>query len=201
MHNVAIIGCGKIAEEHAKAYKECRHTNLICAIDLDMDRMLSFCDRWDIKIGGGDMTMMGELGIEIVSICTPPESHRSVMEFLILCNPSLKGIYCEKPIATTLEDADWMIARCDEKNIILQVNHQRRWGELEFHFARGVLNTGTHLFDLLNQYMGVIDHIDIINGVTTVVLKRRCAVRLVYHDGEEHFFKIDIPISLVLLDS
>ncbi len=93
---------------------------------------------------------------EIVSICTPPETHLDVLLGLLDRNEKVKGIYCEKPIATILEDADMMIDLCHKRNVILQVNHQRRFGNPKFSFNRGILNNGTHMFDLLRMYFGDI---------------------------------------------
>jgi predicted dehydrogenase len=39
----------------------------------------------------------------------------------------VKGVYCEKPIATTLADADRMIEAAEEAGVPITVNHSRRW--------------------------------------------------------------------------
>jgi hypothetical protein len=98
-----------------------------------------------------DYMRMVQEGIDIVSVCTPPETHKK-----IVCDiaPFVKAIYCEKPIALTLEDADAMIKCCHYHGTILQINHQRRFINPKVRFSRGVLNTGTHLFDLLRKTYG-----------------------------------------------
>jgi predicted dehydrogenase len=53
----------------------------------------------------------------------------------------VKGIYCEKPIATTLADADRMIAACQARNVPLLINHTRRWYP-DFLEARRLLRSG-----------------------------------------------------------
>jgi len=125
-YRTAVIGMGFMGKQHADAYEKHPDTNLT--------------DTYDI---GYELSQ----GIDIVSVCTPPETHCQ-----IVCNiaPYVKGIYCEKPIATTLKDADKMIDVCLENNVILQINHQRRFYKPVFTFSRGVLNAGTHAFDLLD---------------------------------------------------
>uniref|UniRef100_A0A6M3IJD5 Putative oxidoreductase family protein n=1 Tax=viral metagenome TaxID=1070528 RepID=A0A6M3IJD5_9ZZZZ len=84
---------------------------------------------------------------DIVSVCTPPETHCQ-----IVCDiaPYVKAIWCEKPIAMNLDEADRMIEVCKENNTILQINHQRRWMRPKFKFSRGIFNSGSHAFDLVN---------------------------------------------------
>lgn len=146
-YRVGIIGCGwvgigldgkghRMDGNHYNAYKICdRIGNIVLC---------------DIK-GGFDYTdymeMVKREELDIVSICTSPETHAT-----ITCEvaPYVKGIFSEKPIATTLSDADKMIEICHKNNVVLQINHQRRWYKPKFRFSRGILDTGTHAFDLIN---------------------------------------------------
>ena len=85
-------------------------------------------------------------------------------------------MFCEKPIATTLADADRMIDACERHGVLLSVDHTRRWrplfttarrlvagGELgavrtmatEHYGPRAMLfRNGTHLVDGLTFFAG-----------------------------------------------
>jgi predicted dehydrogenase len=159
-YRVAIIGAGRIGCEfddcHARAYKENPNTELVAIIDKRFDKALEAAKKWNVPITGDEYWQLGELGLDIVSICTPPQTHYSVLKDMLIANPQLSAIYCEKPIAIDLEDAHEMIAACKERNVILQINHQRRFGTPTFFYSRGLFNTGTHMVDLLRQYFGEV---------------------------------------------
>ncbi|MEZ4624346.1 MAG: Gfo/Idh/MocA family oxidoreductase [Thermomicrobiales bacterium] len=55
--------------------------------------------------------MLANEEIDLLSIVTPDHLHAD--SFVAACEAGVKGIYCEKPISTTLEDADRMIAAAE----------------------------------------------------------------------------------------
>jgi predicted dehydrogenase len=52
-----------------------------------------------------------------------------------------KGIFCEKPLALSLEDADAIVATCKAANCLLSVNHSRRWDPAHHH-AKALVESG-----------------------------------------------------------
>lgn len=148
MFRCGIIGCGWVGygvskdghrwgNSHAHAYALCLRTKLVSLCDTN--GKFDYIDY---------MEMVKHENLDIVSVCVPPETHAGMVCSIA---PFVKGIYCEKPIATTLEDADRMIEVCHKHGVILQINHQRRWYKPKFRFSRGILDSGTHAFDLVNQ--------------------------------------------------
>ena len=100
-----------------------------------------------------------------VSVATYAPYHA---EITIACaEAGIRAIYCEKPIATKLDDADQMVTACREAGSLLVLNHQRRFntncrrlrdfiadgqlGELtsaNLQWGNGRLgNVGTHMID------------------------------------------------------
>ncbi len=157
-HRVAIIGAGRIASEfedcHARAYKQNPKTEIWAIIDKRLDKAADAARKWHIPVAGDEYWQLPELALDIISICTPPQTHCQVLKDIVLYNRDLKAIYCEKPIAIDLDEAREMVTICKERNIILQINHQRRFGIPTFYYSRGLFNTGTHMVDLLRQYFG-----------------------------------------------
>ncbi len=171
MYNAGVIGLGRIGCEfedcHARAYVDCPDTQLLVMCDADKGKEALVMEKWGIT----QTFKEAHRKLDIVSICTPPESHRDTVEFILRVIHGLRAIYCEKPIAITLEDADDMIKTCHDRGVILQINHQRRFGRPIFYFSRGILNTGTHMFDLLRQYFGEIrsvnaNSVSFVNGMS-----------------------------------
>ena len=181
-----IIGCGRIGcefpDNHARAYQKCKDTILTSLWDTDTKKLTE----WRDKLGVDGWSRK----LDIVSICTPPETHWEVLRQTILTQPELKAIYCEKPIATTLNDADDMIELCHENDIILQVNHQRRFGNPKFLFSRGILNTGTHMFDILRMYFGEI----VLDG-NKVITPNGLTIDIFELQGDEAVFEFVPPIT------
>ena len=53
----------------------------------------------------------------------------------------MRGIFCEKPIATTLEDADAIVSAVRAAGVAMNVNYTRRWFP-EFVEARRIIRSG-----------------------------------------------------------
>ncbi len=73
-----------------------------------------FRDRWStrwpgLKVYADYREMLQTERPELVAVVTPDHLHRGVVEVAI--EAGARGIFCEKPIATTLEDADAIVDR------------------------------------------------------------------------------------------
>ncbi|MFQ5731444.1 MAG: Gfo/Idh/MocA family protein [Planctomycetaceae bacterium] len=140
------------------------------------DRRADRCDRFRERTGVPCLAdwralLEGERP-DVVSVATNSPSHA---EITIACaEAGVKAVYCEKPIATRIVDAERMIAACNAAGTLLVVNHNRRFnpnyrrlrdlvaagelGELtscNLQWGRGRLgNVGTHLFDAVEMLTG-----------------------------------------------
>jgi predicted dehydrogenase len=109
---------------------------------------------------------------DLVAVITPDHLHTSPV--LAAIESGARGIFCEKPLATSLDEADQIVAAAASSGVATCVNYTRRWMP-EFVEARRlarsgaigrlsqiVLHTGgpramlfrnhTHAIDLLNYY-------------------------------------------------
>lgn len=185
MFKTGIIGCGRIASAfdsdpkrkyiatHAGAYTHVKDTDLRAVCDINKDSLRACMGRWGISQGYSDYNqMLKKEGIEIVSVCTPPETHYSIIKDAVK-NKGLKAILCEKPISNTIKDAKEIVRLCKQRNITLQIGHQRRFDPLHQEISRiirerrlgdiqqvnlyytvGIRNSGSHIFDLLRFFLG-----------------------------------------------
>jgi predicted dehydrogenase len=62
---------------------------------------------------------------EIISVCTPDDLHADVV--VDACAAGVRGIFCEKPLATTIVDARRMLAAAARADVVLSIDHTRRW--------------------------------------------------------------------------
>lgn len=182
-YRAGIIGCGFIGvrapDSHLKAYRACPEIELVGLADAHpipnlYENVPFFLDY---------KQMIWETKPDIVSICTPLGTHCQ-----IVCDIAsfVKAIYCEKPIALTLEGADKMIEVCHKNNIILQINHQRRFMPVKVRFSRDIIDTGTHMFDRLRQLFGEFE-----GSVENIFLFGNQQVEIEYVKSDEHIFEID----------
>ena len=100
MRKVAIIGAG-IGREHLSAYcamPEYFQVDTIC--DLDRARAEEIAGSVPVET---DLATVLSSGVDIVDVCLPPHLHVSTA---IAAMEAGKDVICEKPVATSLLDAD-----------------------------------------------------------------------------------------------
>ena len=181
----AIIGCGQIAGgydretapdavyTHAKAYRLQSGTSLVAVADLDAGRAREFSAQWGNPVAYTDVSrMLAAESPDIVSICTPDDTHAAVLELCLDC-PSLKAVWCEKPLTTDIVKAEQIVSAYSKRGIVLAVNYQRRWqpqmlriknalqrrdlGEVQkavVYYSKGICHNGSHAIDLLLDWFG-----------------------------------------------
>lgn len=76
--------------------------------------------------------------LDVVSVCIPTAAHAEVT---IAAANAGKHVFCEKPIALTLEDADRMIAAARENHVKLGIGLVRRYSPV-MHVVRQRLQAG-----------------------------------------------------------
>lgn len=79
----------------------------------------------DVKVYTDYAEMLNEEQPEVVGIATHNTLHCE-MTVAAANTPSVKGVYCEKPMAVSMEEARKMMKACDDKGIKLVIGHQRR---------------------------------------------------------------------------
>ena len=125
----AVIG-GGLGGYHAYAYARSPRYDLVAVCDLDPEVMPRFYERSGIPAGRiGEYTdyrlMLEREDLDVVSVATPDHLHADAT-----CDASeagVRGILCEKPLATTLADADRMIAAVEANGTCMSVDHTRSW--------------------------------------------------------------------------
>lgn len=191
---VGIVGCSGIAsspvsapesrpfrqrmpESHASAYALFDEIEVVAVCDLVEATTNRFLNDWSGRWSGiraytDYRALLDAHELDILSVVTSDHRHADIV--VDAAERGVRSVFCEKPLATTLEDADRMIAACDAAGTVLSVDHTRRWSAT-YHMARerardgavgelrqivGVLGgpramlfrNGTHLVDLLNFF-------------------------------------------------
>lgn len=147
-------------------------TRLVAGASRDAGRRARFRARFPAAAVYADYREM--LRVEhpdVVSVAANTPAHA---DLTVACaEAGVRCVFCEKPLATSLTEADRMLAACAAHGTLLVVNHNRRWHPT-YHAARQALadgalgevvcvyahwpsgrlgNVGTHVFDALHLVM------------------------------------------------
>jgi len=124
LHNIAILGCGKVAHLHAKAVQNLPNARLAGVWSRSKSTAETFAAQYKVPF----YTQIDELiqteNIDLAIICTPHPFHLEPAEIAAVNGAN---ILIEKPLASTLEDADKIIEVCKNAGVKLGVISQRRW--------------------------------------------------------------------------
>lgn len=113
---LGIVGCGMIADFHAKAVGDLKNVDLIGCYNHRKPAADKFADKWNIKACAKLETLLADDKIHAISICTPSGAH---MEPAIAAAKAGKHVIVEKPLEVTLKKCDKIITACQSKNVVL----------------------------------------------------------------------------------
>ncbi len=118
----AVIGVGYLGQFHAEKYAQLPDSELVAVVDTDMNRAAEVA----AKVGASPCADYRELldRVDAVSIVVPTQYHFEVARAFLD-----RGVHVllEKPITTTIEEADELIRIADERKAVFQVGHLERF--------------------------------------------------------------------------
>lgn len=121
---IGIVGCGRIARNHASALHQVNGVDVVGCCDTDVERAREFSSDNGIGIGVRNIDELIALGLDAVTVCTPHPVHEQVV---IAAAEAGLHVLCEKPIAVDLAAADRMIEATDRAGVVFGVLFQRRF--------------------------------------------------------------------------
>jgi predicted dehydrogenase len=121
--NIAIIGCGLIAELHAKSLRAIGQS-VDWVVDRNIDNAKTFAKKWDVRNYGDSLTDDLLDSVDSVHICTPPTVHYELVKECLLKG---KHVICEKPLCLTKEESEELMILASEKNVVNAVNFNVRY--------------------------------------------------------------------------
>jgi len=129
---------------HALAISQIPEIEVAAVSDLSQTRRERFRDNWGAiwpDAGRFDdyREMLAAGAFDIVVVATPEHLHAEPV--VAAAEAGARAIFCEKPLATSLADADRMIAACNASGALLTVDYTRRWTPL-FHTVRNTVRSG-----------------------------------------------------------
>ena len=126
IYNIALLGCGRIAERHANllSNKEIQYANLVAVCDINKKRADTFGKKFSVNQYYDLHNMMVSENIDVVAVLTDSGLHfQNVMDLIDYG----VDLIVEKPLALRIDHVDLMIKACEEKKIKLFVVKQNRF--------------------------------------------------------------------------
>lgn len=118
----AVIGVGYLGKYHAEKYAALPHSQLVAVCDVDSSRCNELAKTLGVEAVTDYQSLIGN--VDAVSIVVPTPLHYAVGQFFLH-----HGVHVlmEKPITTTLTEADALITTAKKNQLILQVGHLERF--------------------------------------------------------------------------
>ncbi|MHC5269864.1 Gfo/Idh/MocA family protein [Enterococcus sp. LJL98] len=123
---VGIIGAGSISHEHIQAYQKMPNVELVALCDINTEQLEKMATLYQVgETYATKEEMLENAEIDAVSVCVWNSAHA---ECAIAALNAGKHVLCEKPMATTVEEAKAMQAAAEENGRLLMIGFVRRFG-------------------------------------------------------------------------
>jgi predicted dehydrogenase len=136
---VALVGCGKMADQHMAAIKRIPNVHIVGVCDNDEMMAEQLSDRFGLGFSTNELDRLLESQKpDIVHITTPPQSH---YELAKRCLDAGCHAYIEKPFALTTEETVRILNFAEKMKLKVTAGHnyQFTWENIE---ARNLVKSG-----------------------------------------------------------
>jgi predicted dehydrogenase len=122
----AVIGAGAFGRHHCTKYQAIDGVELFAVADPSADVRRAAVAQYGVLAVADWRELLGK--VDLVSICSPAVTHAEIVRAFLNAGAH---VLVEKPIATTIEEANDLVALARQTGRVLTVGHQER-----FVFAR-----------------------------------------------------------------
>lgn len=119
---VGVIGTGHLGKLHIKMFKSIDNCELVCVYDANPGQAKVVSEEFNVKSTPSLEDLLRE--VDAVSIAATTTAH---YELAKKCFESGVHIFIEKPITTTIKEAEELVEISEKKNLNLQVGHIERF--------------------------------------------------------------------------
>ena len=136
---VAVIGCGKIAQvRHLPEYAASEHVEIVAVCDVVKERAEEIAEQYGAKAYTDYKEVVQLKDVDVVSVCLPNYLHAPVSVAALNAG---KHVLCEKPMATSKEEAEEMVTAARTNNKKLMIAHNQRFNA-SHQKAKEILDSG-----------------------------------------------------------
>jgi predicted dehydrogenase len=121
---VAVIGAGHMGRYHAEKFAALRGVQLVAVVDADAARAAALAGKLDCVSLPSHEEIFGKADAAVIAV--PTDRHHALARD---CLEHGLHLLIEKPMATTLAEADELIKVAQTKSLVLQVGHVERYNK------------------------------------------------------------------------
>jgi len=132
--NLAIVGCGMVANEHLRALRRVPGIRVVALCDRDEETVARMSQKWDVEARYTDYhKMLDEQELSMISVLTPPESHVPIAIEAIN-----RGVHVviEKPLTMSAAEAKPLLEALRGSHVKVTVNHTLLYGKVMIEASR-----------------------------------------------------------------
>ncbi len=119
---LAVVGVGYLGKFHAEKYAAMEHVDLVGVVDTHPGLADEVASRFNTRAFTNHRDLIGK--VDAVSIAVPTPEHFAVSRDFL---ENDIDVLIEKPITTSLEEADELIRLSESRGLIVQVGHLERF--------------------------------------------------------------------------
>jgi predicted dehydrogenase len=120
----AVIGLGWWGKQIIECLSNSEKINITHGVDPYAEQSLDFFKKHNVDVSKNFDEVINNNNIDAVILATPNKYHE---EQVVSAAKKGKQVFCEKPLALSIESARIMATACDKAEIILGLGHERRW--------------------------------------------------------------------------
>ncbi|MFP5229470.1 MAG: Gfo/Idh/MocA family protein [Acidobacteriota bacterium] len=135
---VAVLGGGKMGDNVIRHLGDSPLVRNITVFDRHPERMASLKARYGVETSDTLLRVLDDPEIRLVFITASNNAHR---ELTVAALEAGKAVMCEKPMATTLADAEAMVQAAERTNGFLQIGFELRYSHL-YTAVKGWIDQG-----------------------------------------------------------
>src|SRR5437867_12817255 len=135
---IGFLGAGYIAGVHASILARDERVTIAAVYDVKKDRVEQMARATGAKVAHSIAEVLAHC--DAIYIATPNTKHT---ELAIQCAEERKHVFCEKPMATSLSDAERIVKVSEKSGKVFQVGHNRRFAPVYAELKRMLDETHT----------------------------------------------------------
>jgi UDP-N-acetylglucosamine 3-dehydrogenase len=125
--NLAVVGVGSWGKNHARVFKELELTNLVGIYDVDSNRSKELAKQHGAEFFTDLEEMLKSEDIDAISIASPTSTHAAIA---LMAIENGKHVLIEKPMTSTVEEAERIIDAEKTSNVVVSVGFIERFNPI-----------------------------------------------------------------------
>lgn len=170
---VAVVGAGNMGANHVRVYDELPEADLVGVVEPDAEQARKIHERYGVPV----VDRVADIdGARAATVAVPNRFHREVAE---RCIEAGMDVLVEKPLATSVEDAQAIVNAAEEAGSVLQVGHIEQYNPAVevlgniLQEEKDIISLEAHRLGPFNEHLSdesvvfdlMIHDIDVIDGL------------------------------------